>query len=189
MPVSFVSARPLARWIVVLVVGLAGGLLTGCAPSGIPATEAAGPIRGAAALAPVFRDYSLSTRRPGGQACTSQGEPQRYVESLEYVAGPPVTFGLDGADCIREIRVDYADGSRFEHTVALVTQQLGRPDGEDRARCLATAEEIQSVFWEQPEGRLEVVRAGHTGRPVLVLRPTGAPFTYARLCEGGVTRE
>lgn len=145
-------------------------------------------MRGIATLAPAFRDYRLETRRPSGEACVTQGGSQRYVESLEYVAGPPVIFGLDGADCICEIWVEYADGSRFEHTVAFVTQQLGPPDGEDRVRCLATEEEVQMVSWQQPEGRFEVVRAGRMGSPVFVLRSADAPFTYERLCAGGGAR-
>ena len=178
------------QWIALLAMGLIIGALTACAPSGISTTEEAGaaPLRGVAALAPAFRDYRLETRRPGGEACISQDGPLRYVESLEYVSGPLVTFGLDGENCIGEIRVEYAAGSQFEHIVSFVTQQLGMPDGEDQAHCPTLGEAVHSVFWQQPEGRLEVVEAGRMDRSVLVLRSAGTAFSYERLCAGGVTR-
>ncbi|MDX1418615.1 MAG: hypothetical protein R3181_01500 [Rubricoccaceae bacterium] len=111
----------------------------------------------------------------------------RYVESMEYFDAPPVTFGLDPGDCVVEIRTGVGTGV-FDHAVALTIQRLGAPDGEDRARCEAGGTPLQSVYWDRPEGRFEVVRAGIPGLPEFVLRPTGAPLDYPRLCDGPVTR-
>lgn len=167
----------------------------GCAgPPDSPSSSASAPqtaSQGIARLAAPFRDYRLNTRRPGGGSCeegSTSASPLRYVESLEYIDAPPVTFGMDG-DCIREIRTDYAmrDG-RFEHAVSLASQRLGPPDGEDRAVCTASGVEIRAVFWDQPEGRFQVVRMGFETQPEFVLRPSGAPSTYDRLCEGGIER-
>ena len=148
-------------------------------------------VEGIARLAGPFRDYRLGTRRPGGDSCAEEAASAvtlRYVESLEYIDAPPVTFGMDG-DCIREIRTDYAmREGRFEHALSFASQRLGSPDGEDRAVCTATGKEIHAVFWNQPEGRFQVVRMGFENQPEFVLLPAGAPFTYARICEGGVER-
>ena len=171
---------------VVLVV-----LLSACAgpPESASATQTV--VEGIARLAGPFRDYRLDTRRPGGGSCAEEAASAvslRYVESLEYIDAPPVTFGMDG-DCIREIRTDYAmREGRFEHALSFASQRLGSPDGEDRAVCTATGEEIHAVFWDQPEGRFQVVRMGFENQPEFVLQLAGTPFTYARLCEGGVER-
>lgn len=140
---------------------------------------------GIGTLAPPFRDYRVGTRGPGGVACRPAGAAVRYVQSLEYLGGPPVVFGLDAEGCVGEIRYD---AGRFEHAAALATQRLGPPSGEDRARCAATDEALQSLFWNRPEGRFEVVRVGSAGPAAFVLRPADAPFTYGRLCEGEVVR-
>ena len=166
-------------------------LLSACAGPPESASSSATVVEGIARLAGPFRDYRLGTRRPGGDSCAEEAASTvslRYVESLEYIDAPPVTFGMEG-DCIREIRTDYAmREGRFEHALSFVSQRLGPPDGEDRAVCKATGEEIRAVFWNQPEGRFKVVRMGFENQPEFVLQLAGAPFTYARLCEGGVER-
>lgn len=166
-------------------------LLSACAGPPESASSAPTVVEGIARLASPFRDYQVGTRRPGGGSCaeaTASAVTLRYVESLEYIDAPPVTFGMDG-DCIREIRTDYAmREGRFEHALSFVSQRLGSPEGEDRAVCTATGEEIHAVFWDESEGRFLVVRMGFENQPEFVLLPAGAPFTYARLCEGGVER-
>jgi hypothetical protein len=158
--------------------------------------EAASPGAGASSpsapagvgtLAPAFRDYRLGTLRPGGAPCTPSGEALRYVESLEYLDGPPVVFGLDAAGCLSEIRSGVGSGA-FDHAVALATRRLGPPDGEDRATCDATGAPLQCLYWARPEGRFEVVRAGVPGQAEFVLRAADTPPTYARLCDGPVSR-
>lgn len=143
---------------------------------------------GIARLAAPFRDYQLGTRRPGGGRCegdVNANAPLRYVESLEYVDSPPVTFGMDG-DCIREIRTVYAmhEGS-FDHALSFASQRLGAPDGEDRATCSDTGEEIRAVYWNQPEGRFEVVRMGFDNEPEFVLRAQGSTLPTSRKCADG----
>ena len=174
-----------------LATGALAVLLSACAGPPEAASSSPAVVEGIARLAGPFRDYRLGTRRPGGESCaeeTASAVSLRYVESLEYVDAPPVTFGMD-ADCIREIRTDYAmREGRFEHALSFASQRLGSPDGEDRAVCTATGEEIRAVFWNQPEGRFQVVRMGFEHQPEFVLQPSDSPFTYARLCEGGVER-
>ena len=172
---------------------MASLMLLPLACAGPPESASSTPtvVEGIARLAAPFRDYQLDRQRPGGEPCAGEATATaslRYVESLEYFDAPPVTFGMDG-DCVREIRTDYAmREGRFEHAVSFASQRLGSPDGEDRAVCAATGEEIHTVYWDQPEGRFQVVRIGFDNQPEFVLRPTGSPFTYVRLCEGGVER-
>lgn len=170
-------------------------VLAACAPRSVtppdPASVVPPRAEGVAALAAPFRDYRLGAQRSGA-LCT--GTPARgalrYVESLEYVGAPAVAFGLDADGCIREIRTAAAVGAgRYEHAVALATQRLGAPDGEDRALCRAAGAEVQGTFWRRPEGRFEVVRMGLDGAPEFVLRTWEEQPGYAWLCEGGVTRE
>ncbi len=164
-------------------------LVPACAgPPESSSTTSSSTVEGIARLAAPFRDYKLGTRRPGGEICeetSSAAATLRYVESLEYVDAPPVTFGMEG-DCIREIRTDYAmrDG-RFEHAVSFASQRLGFPDGEDRATCTATGEEIHVIYWDQPEGRFQVVRTGFEGQPEFVLYTSTTPATRGPRCEGG----
>jgi hypothetical protein len=155
-------------------------------PEGAFAGPAAAP-EGIATLAPAFREYRIGMRRPGGGACTPTAGALRYVESLEYLDAPPVVFGLDAVGCVAEIRTSVGAGA-FSHAVALATQRLGPPDGEDRATCDATGTPLQCLYWDRPEGRFEVVRAGMPGQPEFVLRPAGAPLDYPRLCGGSVSR-
>ncbi len=168
-------------------------VLAGCVPSSASPPPAAVPPAPRSPLASLFapvRSYHVGTRRPGGEGCSTEAAVTRYVESLEFVDLPPVVFGLDEAGCILEMRMNYADGSgRFAHAVAFVTQRLGAPTGEDRAVCPTTGEAVQCVYWVTPEGRFEVVRAGLAASPEFVLRSSEAPFTYDRLCEGGVVRD
>ncbi len=179
--------------LVLLAFSMVALLTSACAgppESSSPTTSSSTP-EGIARLAAPFRDYQLGTRRPGGGACTettSVAPSLRYVESLEYTGAPPVTFGMDG-DCIREIRTDYAmrDG-RFEHALSFASQRLGSPAGEDRAICIATGEEIHAVYWDQPEGRFQVVRVGTESQPEFVLLSATGPAAYSRHCEGGVRR-
>ncbi|HLT47553.1 MAG TPA: hypothetical protein VK002_10025 [Rubricoccaceae bacterium] len=171
---------------------LAAVLVAACAAppeAASPETSAAAPepTAGIGTLAPVFRDYRIGTRRPGGEACSPSGGALRYVASLEYLDSPPVVFGLDAAGCVAEIRAGVGAGL-FEHAVALATQRLGPPDGEDRATCVATGTPLQCLFWERSEGRFEVVRAGVQGEAEFVLRPAGAPPGFSRLCDGEVRR-
>ena len=168
---------------------LAVALVSACAAPPEAASPTASPAAttGIGTLAPAFRDYRIGTRRPGGDACTPADGALRYVESLEYLDGPPVVFGLDADGCVAEIRTGVGAGA-FEHAAALATQRLGPPDGEDRALCVASGAPLQCLFWERPEGRFEVVRMGLPGRPEFVLRRGGAPLAYPRLCEGEVRR-
>ena len=147
-------------------------------------------VEGIRALAPPFRDYSLGKHISTGLACSSEHAiPVRYVESLDYVAGPPVTFGIDRDGCIQEILVDYASGEgRYNHAVAFVSDRLGASDGEGKAVCGESSQEISYAYWFVPEGRLEVVRPVGKESAHYVLRPTEAPLTYVRACGGQATR-
>ena len=162
----------------------------GCAATSsmpdIPSSETVVRRSGIAALSPVFADYRLGTTRPGGEACTGASSTMelRYVESLEYFDVPPVAFGLDG-DCIVELR---AETGQFSHALSYATERLGTPDGEDQARCTATRETIDTVYWTLPEGRFELVRVGVGLTAEYVLRRADAPMNYGGLCEGGVER-
>lgn len=172
---------------------LLGAFLSACAAppeaatSEASASGATAAVRSIGTLSPAFRDHQVGARRVGGEACTPSPGALQYVESLEYFDAPAVVFGVDPSGCVAEIRTDVGTGA-FEHAVALATQRLGPPDGEDRARCEATGTPLQCVYWDRPEGRFEVVRAGTPGQPEFVLRPLDAPLVYPRLCEGPVTR-
>ncbi len=186
--------KPRQRWSRVRLILMAALAAMPLACAGPP--DAASPSTpmatdGIARLAAPFRDYQLGTRRPGGERCAEAAAPVaslRYVESLEYIDSPPVTFGMDG-DCIREIRTDYAmSQGRFEHALSFASQRLGSPDGEDRVTCTETGEEIHAVYWNQPEGRFELIRMGFENESEFVLRSPNSPHTFARNCEGGVER-
>jgi hypothetical protein len=166
---------------------LAAALPLACAKPPPAALPEVPRTHGLGALAPVFDDYRVGAYRRGGGACTPADEAPRYVESLEYFDRPPVVFAVDAAGCVSAIRAE-AGTTQFEHAVALATQRLGPPDGEDRPTCPATGAAIACVYWRRAEGRFEVVGAGAAAPPEFVLRAADAPLAYPWLCAGDLAR-
>lgn len=177
------------RIVFVLLLTVATG--TGCSGTlSVPEgpDESVSRRSGIATLSQVFSDYRLGITRPGRQECTTAPNSPgniHYVESLEYVGSPPVSFGLNDG-CIVEIRTETG---HFDHTVSLTRQRLGMPDGEDRATCSSSGQTLITVFWNQPEGRFEVTKAGTESPTEYVLRSADTEITYGRVCNGGVVRD